>query len=184
MLWRNLAATVAFALLAALPGRPTAAQAGSPDEVSGELMYSISPHEMLQLLNEGGFAVLDKPNPLRWVVRSPSGYTMMLTFGDCPEDRCGGVQLRAIWPLGHRPRALAAVKSYEQSVAIAQVSLVSKPDGIYLLVGRDIWITPGRTAANVAAQLIFTDTLAGSMTKSLREKDPGISEFWEQATRR
>jgi hypothetical protein len=173
-----------LALIAAFPGRPAAAQVGTPDEVAGELIYSISPDETLQLLNEGGFAVLEKPDPLRWIVRSPSGFTMTLDFIGCPEHRCGGVRLRAIWPLGHRPRALATVKYYEQSVAIAHVSLVSKPDGFYLLVGRDIWIAPGRTAANVAAQLTFTDTLAGSMTQSLREKDPGISEFWEQATRK
>jgi hypothetical protein len=180
MLWRNLAAFAAFTLLAALPGLPAAAQTGSPDEVAGELIFSISPDEMQQLLNQGGFAVLQKPHPLRWIVRSPSGYTMMLDFAVCPEYRCRGVRLRASWPLGQRPKALAAVRSYEQSVAIAHVNLMTNQSGSYVLVGRDIWMFPGRTAANVAAQLQHTDILAGSMTQHLREQDPGISELWEQ----
>ena len=184
MFWRLplLAACLALALFP--PPRPALAQAASPDEVSGELLFSIAPEEMQQLLREVGFIVMDKPEPLRWVLRSSGGYTMVLSFAGCQENRCEGARLRAVWSLGKRPRALAAAVTFERSVAIAQVSLTQGPQGSYLLVGRDIWMLPGRTAANVAAQLRQTEVLANSMTETLKAQDPGIAEFWEQTTPR
>lgn len=184
MFWRI--AVLAVCLLSAqmLPPRPVLAQAASPDEVSGDLLYSISPQEMDQLLHEVGLIVIDRPEALRWILRSAGGHTLVMTFAGCKEERCEGVRLRAVWPLGARPQALAAVRSYEQAVAIAQVNLVRGRQGAILMVGRDIWMLPGRTAANVAAQLRHTEILAESVAQYLTAQDPGIAEFWKQAAPR
>ena len=184
MPWRIpvLAGCLMLAIL--LHDRPVPAQAGAPDAVSGALMYSISPEEMGAMLKEVGFTIVQQPDNHRWILRSPSGYTMVVSFVGCKEGRCEGARIRAVWSLGRRPLALAAVKSYERSVPIAQVSVRVGSQSTYLLVGRDIWMLPGRTAANVASQLAHTDTLAGSMTQLLRKSDPGISDFWEQTTPR
>ena len=182
MSWRVplLAAALGAALVLQHP--PVAAQPAGPDQVSGELMYSISPEEMEQLLTEVGFTLVEKRRPHRWILRSSGGFTMVMSYASCKENRCEGVRLRAVWSLGFRPLALAAVKSFEESVAIAHVNLRPGQQGVYLLVGRDIWMLPGRTAANVAAQLAHTDVLASSMTQHLRAQDPGISAFWKQTT--
>lgn len=181
MFGRASALIFSLVLSSLVPSGIAFAQAGSPDEVSGALMYSISPEELEPLLEEVGYAVVGKPKPLQWVLLSASRYTMVLTFAGCKEGRCEGARVRAAWPLGQRPLALAAVKSYERSVPIALVDLVQGASGMLLLVGRDVWMLPGRTAANVAAQLAHVDVLARSMTQHLESSDPGITGFWEQA---
>jgi hypothetical protein len=180
--WRLPFLALCLLLAALLSHRPALAQAGSPDQVSGPLLYSISLEETQSLLKEVGFALVQAPEPHRWVLRSSGGHTLLMTFVGCKEERCEGVRVRAVWSLGERPLALAAVRSFELSVPIAHVSVRVGPQGKYLLVGRDIWMLPGRTAANVAAQLAHCDILASSMTEHLRAKDPGISEFWEATT--
>lgn len=181
MSWRVplLAAALGAALVLQHP--PVAAQPAGPDQVSGELMYSISPEEMEVLLDEVGLVVVQKTRPLQWVLLVSGRVTAVLTFVGCKEGRCEGAKVRAAWPLGQRPLALAAVKSYERSVPIAHVDLVRAASGMLLLVGRDIWMLPGRTAANVAAQLAHVEVLAQSMTQHLESSDPGIAEFWKQA---
>ncbi len=177
----RVSALVICLLMASLaPASSVVAAAGSSDEVSGELLFSIAPAEMELLLTETGFSVLQKMQGQHWVLRSPNGYTMAMTFGGCKEGRCEGVRLRAVWPLGRRTLALAAARSYEQSAAIAHVSLRAGQRGMILLVGRDIWMLPGRTAGNIVAQLEHVDVLAGGMTQHLKDSDPGISEFWER----
>ncbi len=181
MSWRFPLLALCLLLTLFQPPRPALAQAASPDRVSGELLYSISLEEMDQLLREVGFIVIDRPEALRWILRSAGGHTLVMTFAGCKEARCEGVRLRAVWPLGSRPQALAAVKSYESSVAIAHVNLMQGRQGAFVMVGRDIWMLPGRTAANVAAQLRHTEVLADSMTQHLTAQDPGIAAFWNQA---
>ncbi|MEQ8354553.1 MAG: hypothetical protein RH942_03375 [Kiloniellaceae bacterium] len=184
MIWR-IFTLAALLLLAGLPhSRAALAQTGTPDEVSGKLIYSIAPEQMELLLVESGFTALQKLEPLRWILRSPGGYTMVMNFVGCKEDRCEGARLRAVWPLGQRDAALKAVRFYEDTVAIAHVSLQPSQQGFYLLVGRDIWLLPGRTLANVATQLEQVDFLAGTMTEHLVKNDPGIAEFWQQVQAR
>jgi len=141
------------------------------------LMFDITPEDLGGLLAKAGYAIrAQDADP--WIVDTPTDQVLSVQLLDCRAGRCPAIRIQGSWQLGDREAAIGAARSFEEIEYLANVSVHRSAERTVLLVGRDIWLTSGRTSHNLLSQVEQIDGSTAAVTELLRRKDPGISEYW------
>jgi hypothetical protein len=145
-----------------------------------ELIRSLDGNSLSQLLQVAGFAPRREQEGGFIVSRENGGPELWVRLMHCDgQGVCSYLRIRGVWLIGDRQSARAAVEGYDRTVPIAFVAVIGEGDQTTAHAGRDVWLTPGRTTANLVAELQFSSDMAVAMTQALEAADPEIRAFWE-----
>lgn len=145
------------------------------------LVHTLDRSGLEALLTERGQQVLREQNGGVIAARR-GGPELWLALADCaPSGACGFLRMRGAWPVGSRQAALKAAEEYDSSVPLAFLSIENREGQNVVLAGRDVWIRPGRSRANLLVELALAERLLADVTTALLNADPGLAEYWERA---
>ncbi|MGQ0531480.1 MAG: hypothetical protein ACT4OF_02160 [Caulobacteraceae bacterium] len=145
-----------------------------------ELLRGLDQTGLSQLLQAAGFTASREHDGGFIVTRASGGPEISVRLLHCEgQESCSHLRIRGVWLIGDRQAARAAAQNYDRTVPIAFVAIVGDADSTTVYAGRDVWMTPGHTMANLVAELEFSFNMAIAMTQALEAADPGIRAFWK-----
>lgn len=175
--WIGVCAAAAVAMVTCAG---TLAQTPAPsDGRAASPIFDITPEQLSRLLNEAGYTIRARDAEL-WTVDTPTDQVLFLQLLGCGAGRCPAIRIRGIWELGDREVAIGAARLYEETEYLANVSVQRKAEETVLFVGRDVWLSSGRTPQNLLSQVDQVDEATAAVTNLLLEKDPGIVDYWRE----
>jgi len=175
-MWRKLQICLGLALLSSGLGL-AGARAEAP------LLQSLHESELRQLLDEAGLRVLRQQNG-GLIAARPGGPEVWVGLSACDSrGRCRFLRLRGLWPIGARPAAREAAERFDQATPVAFVAVEQRLGGAVVLAGRDLWLQPGRTRANLRAELQLSEELLAQVTQALLRADPDLQGYWGERLR-
>lgn len=138
------------------------------------LLHHLEPATFQAMAEARGFSVTQQ-GARKFLLQKPGSVDVRAKLDQCDEaDRCSLLLLRSYHPIGSSPTLRAAAENYDRGVPIAYVALYGQGEATSVGAGRDVWLSPGRTRENIAAEIDFSAKIADALAATLRVADPGL----------
>jgi hypothetical protein len=166
-----------FAIVAALALLPLSTT-GSFGQTPSELVRSLTLEEIKPFVAEAGMQVMLEDRSGMYVSDGEMRPMRVMLAACNPDKTCAYLRIRTRYDIGTSEPARKAAEFYDKTVPIAFVSIVpaTNGNGFAVEIGRDVFLAPGRSGANLVSELKFSAAMAGVFLESLAASDPSLAK--------
>ncbi|MEQ8434970.1 MAG: hypothetical protein RIA71_12080 [Oceanicaulis sp.] len=159
----NLLENLALALLV------SSTQSAAPDPY----FNPDNPDAVIEMFEAAGFDVIETDT--LWI-SDPQSFAIRMHVYDSPDTPVSAIRFYLAFDIGDSQSALEAVRYYEQTNLMAEVSILTLERSRQIILKRDVLLSGDRTPSNVvaSAQLLFQ--LAPIFAGTLAQADPTLMD--------
>lgn len=165
-------------LAALLIGVALSASGEARAQTPEELVRSLDTAQLEDLLAGAGFKILMQDTEGLQVSDGKS-WPMRVSLEACENKTCSYLKLRTRFTMKYSKVVAEAADFYERTVPIAFVALETNKGVMSVDVGRDVFVAPGRTRANLEAELGIAVQIADAFRASMIKANPRLAKSLE-----